>query len=236
MDGQYLHRNLEETGLLGGTFIILLYLVLIWRGYEISVNAPDTFGKLLAAGVTLWIGIEAFINIGVMVNIVPFAGNALPLISSGGSSLICTLAGIGILMSVSRSSAISFEKERKTPDALIDLRGERGWRISSLAVVQERDKDHSDAILWVGSEKGMEYSLVKHAGLEFSGIAAAGIHGVGWKKLPRNIASLVRGFFDSRRILKDFKTRSTLLYRRLYRHSDGFRRNSYSAADFYSGY
>ncbi len=51
----------------------------------------------------------------------------------------------------------------------------------------------------------MEYSLVKHAGLEFRGIAAAGIHGVGWKKLPKNIASLVRGFFDSRRILKDFK-------------------------------
>jgi cell division protein FtsW len=125
---------LEETGLLGGTFIILLYLVLIWRGYEISVNAPDTFGKLLAAGVTLWIGIEAFINIGVMVNIVPFAGNALPLISSGGSSLICTLAGIGILMSVSRSSAIeALKKERKTPDALIDLRGGNGgWRISSL--------------------------------------------------------------------------------------------------------
>jgi len=125
---------LEETGLLGGTFIILLYLVLIWRGYEISVNAPDTFGKLLAAGVTLWIGIEAFINIGVMVNIVPFAGNALPLISSGGSSLICTLAGIGILMSVSRSSAIeALKKERKTPDALINLRGGNGgWRISSL--------------------------------------------------------------------------------------------------------
>ncbi|HRY19943.1 MAG TPA: undecaprenyldiphospho-muramoylpentapeptide beta-N-acetylglucosaminyltransferase [Flexilinea sp.] len=88
---------------------------------------------------------------------------------------------------------------------LICAGGTGGGVYPALAVVQERDKNQSDAILWVGSEKGMEYSLVKHAGLEFRGIAAAGIHGVGWKKLPKNIASLVRGFFDSRRILKDFK-------------------------------
>ncbi len=126
---------LEETGLLGGSFIILLYLMVIWRGYEISKNAPDAFGKLLAAGVTLWIGIEAFINIGVLVNIIPFAGNALPFISAGGSSMICTLAGIGLLMSVSRNSAIeALKKERTNPDAIINMRGWNGrWRISSLS-------------------------------------------------------------------------------------------------------
>ncbi len=125
---------LEETGLLGGCIIIALYLMILWRGYVIAANAPDTFGKLLAAGITFWIGLEAFINIGVLVNIIPFAGNALPMISSGGSSMICTLIGIGILMSVSRSSAIeNLKKERTTPDAFINLRrGDWGWRISSI--------------------------------------------------------------------------------------------------------
>ena len=126
---------LEETGLLGGAAIIILYLLIIWRGFDISRNAPDLFGQLLAAGMTLWIGLEAFINIGVMVNIVPFAGNALPFISSGGSSMLCSLAAIGILQSVSRCSAIeALKKERTTPDAFINLRRwNGGWRVSSLS-------------------------------------------------------------------------------------------------------
>ena len=126
---------LEETGLLGGVSIIILYLLIIWRGFDISRNAPDLFGQLLAAGMTLWIGLEAFINIGVMVNIIPFAGNALPFISSGGSSMLCSLAAIGILLSVSRCSAIeALKKERTTPDAFINLRRwNGGWRISSLS-------------------------------------------------------------------------------------------------------
>ena len=126
---------LEETGLLGGVSIIILYLLIIWRGFDISRNAPDLFGQLLAAGMTLWIGLEAFINIGVMVNIIPFAGNALPFISSGGSSMLCSLAAIGILLSVSRCSAIeALKKERTTPDAFINLRRwNGGWRVSSLS-------------------------------------------------------------------------------------------------------
>lgn len=125
---------LEETGLIGGSLVIILYTIFLWRGFAISVNAPDTFGKLLAAGITLWISTEASINIGVMLNIIPFAGNALPLISFGGSNMICTMVGIGILMSISRCSAIeALKKERTTPDAFISLRRrDWGWRISSL--------------------------------------------------------------------------------------------------------
>ncbi len=75
---------------------------------------------------------EAAINICVMLNILPFAGNALPLISSGGSSAICTLAGFGILLNISRVSAIkNFEKGKSEPDAIIDMRrGNWGWRVS----------------------------------------------------------------------------------------------------------
>ncbi len=125
---------LEETGLVGGCLLMALYLVILWRGYEIFKKAPDTFGKMLASGITSWIFLEIVINISVMVNIIPFAGNALPLISFGGSSMITTLTGIGILMSISRCSTIeSINKGRSTPDAFISLRRrDWGWRVSSV--------------------------------------------------------------------------------------------------------
>lgn len=125
---------LEETGILGGSVFITLYLIILWRGYVISAQAPDVFGKLLSAGITVWIGLEAFMNIGVLVNVLPFAGNALPFVSSGGSSMILSLTGIGILVSISRISAIiNLKNERTAPDAIVNLRRrDRGWRVSSL--------------------------------------------------------------------------------------------------------
>ncbi len=94
----------EETGLVGGAVVIALYLVILWRGLAIARKAPDLLGRLLATGITLWILAEAMINMGVMVNLIPFAGNALPLISAGGSSLFVTLVGIGIVLNVGRLS------------------------------------------------------------------------------------------------------------------------------------
>ena len=113
----------EETGLLGAFLIIILYIILLWRGLTIADRAPDTLGKWLASGISLWIFIEAIINMGVLVNLLPFAGNALPLISSGGSSLITTLAGIGILMSISRQAKFAkLNAERSPKNAVVDLR------------------------------------------------------------------------------------------------------------------
>ena len=68
----------EEIGLLGTGALILAYLVILWRGLVIAKNAPDLLGRLLASGITIWIIIEALINMGVMVNLLPHAGNALP--------------------------------------------------------------------------------------------------------------------------------------------------------------
>ena len=123
---------LEETGLVGGSFVIGLYTCILWRGYEIFKKAPDLFGKTLAAGITLWIFMEAALNICVMLNIMPFAGNALPLISLGGSSMICTMTCLGILLNISRISAIeNAKKGRNEPDAIINMRGrDWGWRVS----------------------------------------------------------------------------------------------------------
>jgi cell division protein FtsW len=90
----------EETGLLGAGLVVSLYIIILWRGLIIAQNAQDKLGKLLASGLSFWIFLEAIINMGVMVNLLPFAGNALPLISAGGSSLTTTLASVGIILNV----------------------------------------------------------------------------------------------------------------------------------------
>jgi len=95
----------EELGLLGALTLVCFYGLLLWRGLKIAAKAPDSLGALLAAGLTFWITIEAFINMSVMVGLLPFAGNALPFISAGGSNLISTLAAIGILLNISRQTS-----------------------------------------------------------------------------------------------------------------------------------
>lgn len=122
----------EETGLIGATMVVLLYLVFLWRGLKIAKNAPDMVGRLLAAGLTIWITFEAFLNMGVMVTIIPFAGNALPFISAGGSSLTMTLAAVGLILSVSRATnRETTHQEGRSYGAVVNLRrGNGGRRVS----------------------------------------------------------------------------------------------------------
>lgn len=122
----------EETGLLGAIFVMGLYILFLWRGLKIARGAPDELGQLMASGITLWILTEALINVGVIVNLVPFAGNALPLISAGGSNMVTTMAGIGILLNISRSTAEDqVKEERRKFNAFVDLRRrDRGRRVS----------------------------------------------------------------------------------------------------------
>lgn len=122
----------EETGLIGATMVVLLYLVVLWRGLKIAKNAPDMVGRLLAAGLTIWITFEAFLNMGVMVTIIPFAGNALPFISAGGSSLTMTLTAIGLILSVARvSNRETVHQEGRSYGAVVNLRrGNGGRRVS----------------------------------------------------------------------------------------------------------
>ncbi len=121
----------EETGLVGAAVVILLYLLLLWRGLYIASRAPDELGKLMAAGITLWIILEALINMGVLVNLIPSAGNALPLISAGGSNLVSVLIGLGILMNISRMTAKQKQEEessRRYAGAVVDMRWRDGGR------------------------------------------------------------------------------------------------------------
>jgi cell division protein FtsW len=114
----------EELGLFGAIFLIGLYIMVVWRGLVIARRAPDMLGTLLATGLVIWIGIEACINMMVMVGLMPFAGNALPFISAGGSNLVSSLAAIGILLNISRQRGeITNEEEWRSYSAVVNMRG-----------------------------------------------------------------------------------------------------------------
>ncbi len=92
----------EELGVLGMSFILLLYVLLVLRGFYVARRARDPFGALLAAGLTVWIAVKALLNIAVITAVVPSTGTPLPFVSFGGSSLVVLMAGTGLLLSVSR--------------------------------------------------------------------------------------------------------------------------------------
>lgn len=96
----------EELGLIGAMVIIVLFALLVWRGFTIAMHAPDKFGSLLAVGLTVQVGIQAILNIWVVTNTMPNTGISLPFFSYGGTSLFMLLAEMGIVLSVSRSCAI----------------------------------------------------------------------------------------------------------------------------------
>lgn len=96
----------EELGLIGGTFILFLFFVVVWRGILIAVHSQDMSASLVAFGITSMIMIQVMINISVVIGLIPVTGITLPLLSYGGSSLTLTLVSIGILLNISRYATI----------------------------------------------------------------------------------------------------------------------------------
>ncbi len=94
----------EETGFIGGLFLILLFMVFFWRGFKIGLNSKNKFSQILAFGITFYVVIQAFVNIGSMLGIVPVTGIPLPFIGYGGSHLIAELIGVGILLNISKQN------------------------------------------------------------------------------------------------------------------------------------
>lgn len=94
----------EELGFIGVFVVLALFLLFAWRGFRIAINAPDSFGSLLATGLTTMIVFQAAINIGVVSGALPVTGITLPFISYGGSSLLFTMIGVGLLLNISRYS------------------------------------------------------------------------------------------------------------------------------------
>ncbi len=94
----------EEFGFVGTAVVVLCFALIAWRGIRIAARAPDSFGRLLAAGITSWLVGQAIINLAVVVGLIPFTGLTLPFISYGSSSIMtCLLAG-GVLLGVARAS------------------------------------------------------------------------------------------------------------------------------------
>ena len=94
----------EETGFICALILLLLFLIFVWRGLSISRGTSDNFYRLASIGITFWIVIQAFVNMGATVSILPLTGIPLPFISYGGSALTAELIGVGILLNISKHS------------------------------------------------------------------------------------------------------------------------------------
>lgn len=94
----------EELGFVGSIFLISLFIFLVYKGFKIAQNCDEPFGKLLAFGLTCWLGLQTIINLGAMVSIFPLTGVPLPFVSYGGSALLANLMAVGILLNISKSS------------------------------------------------------------------------------------------------------------------------------------
>jgi len=93
----------EETGFIGCSALVVLFLLFLWRGFRIGKRCQDKFSKLMVLGVTSWICIQGFINIGAMIGILPLTGIPLPFISYGGSHIVAELIGVGIILNISKN-------------------------------------------------------------------------------------------------------------------------------------
>jgi cell division protein FtsW len=94
----------EETGLLGASMVVLCFCVIAWRGLRTALRAPDSFGAFLALGITMMLVLQAFVNISVVLGVMPTKGIPLPLVSNGGSSMLINLLGMGVLLNISQHS------------------------------------------------------------------------------------------------------------------------------------
>jgi cell division protein FtsW len=114
----------EELGFVGATMLVFLFALLLWRGMLIAKKALDGLGSLLVAGLVFWIVFEAYVNIAVIIGLLPVAGNPLPFVSQGGSNLVVTLSAVGIILGVARSTELERRKqERRSLGAVVNLRG-----------------------------------------------------------------------------------------------------------------
>jgi cell division protein FtsW len=96
----------EELGLIGATAVLACFCLIAWRGIRITLRAPDSFGSFVALGITAMIVVQAFVNMSVVLGLMPTKGIPLPLVSAGGSSLLISLLGMGVLLNISQHEAV----------------------------------------------------------------------------------------------------------------------------------
>ena len=114
----------EELGFVGSALLVLLYALLLWRGMVLAKKSLDGLGSLLIAGLVFWIVFEAYVNIAVIIGLLPVAGNPLPFVSQGGSNLVVTMSAVGMILGITRLAELEKKKqERRSLGAVVDLRG-----------------------------------------------------------------------------------------------------------------
>ena len=120
----------EELGLLGTLTVLLIFAVFLWRGIRTSLLAPDRFGRLLSLGIVTGIVAQALFNISVVLSLVPTKGIPLPFISYGGSSLVPTLAAVGILLNISQQTTGSVSRGLLPSQSASQAKGPRKLRVA----------------------------------------------------------------------------------------------------------
>ncbi len=128
----------EELGFFGIAVLIALYLVLIWRGIRIAIHARDKFGTYLAFGLTLLFGFQAAVNLGVISGLLPTKGLTLPFVSYGGSSLMCSMFAIGVLLSISRCADDEWLLKRAAED---QRKREERWERKRQRILDRRQQE-----------------------------------------------------------------------------------------------
>jgi cell division protein FtsW len=127
----------EELGLVGTTCVLVCFILIAWRGFRAAVLAPDRFGSLLALGLTTLITLQAFVNMSMVIGLLPTEGVPLPFVSNGGSSLVISLIGMGILLNISQQSS----RVVAAGDAVLGNGSMGGWAggsVESMAGASER--------------------------------------------------------------------------------------------------
>jgi cell division protein FtsW len=115
----------EELGLVGTLAILMLFAAIAYAGVRAARNAPDGFGRYLAGGITVWIVVQALVNIGAVVGVLPITGVPLPLVSAGGSSMLVLLAAVGMLLNVAKREVWRTSAPVRATVATTDRRGRR---------------------------------------------------------------------------------------------------------------
>jgi cell division protein FtsW len=149
----------EEFGFVGAAIVIGLFVLLAYAGIRTALRAPDTFGALLAVGITAWLCFQAFINIAVVVALLPVTGITLPFISAGGSSLIISFAAAGILLAISRETV---ERER-APKTEKDGDPEPGVALRRTDEAADRGRGHRGTHLPGARRRGVAASPTRPA-------------------------------------------------------------------------
>ena len=186
----------EELGLVGVVLTLALFLALVWRSFHIARLAAEAglkFPAYLAAGFGLWVGIQAFINIGVNMGVLPTKGLTLPLMSYGRSSLIVALAWVGAAAARlprghARAARLGHRAGRRVSGRpILIMAGGTGGHVFPALALARLLREQSTEVIWLGTERGLESRIIPAEGIPIEKLSIGGLRGKGaltWLAAP----------------------------------------------------